>query len=365
MKNKDLDLLIVVNMFLTGFDATTLNTLWVDKNLRQHGLIQAFSRTNRILNSVKTFGNIVCFRDLTKNVDEAIAMFGDRDATGVVLLKGYVDYYSEYEKFVSELYDKFPLDTEIITNKAKKEFIVLFGKILRLINILSAFDEFTNEKGSQSFAPTKAGFALTEAGFAPTDVIRDCDILNDRDRQDYTSLYYDIYKELRQRDDGDKESILNDVVFELELVKQIEVDIDYILLLVEKYHESNCKNKEILVDIDKAIKSSPGLRSKKELIEDFIDTINVNSKVAEDFRKYVLEKKENDLQDIISEQNLNEKLAKEFIDNALRDGTLKFEGQDFDNLLPNISLFDDNREEIKERVSQILKDYFDKYSGLY
>ena len=361
MKNKDLDLLIVVNMFLTGFDATTLNTLWVDKNLRQHGLIQAFSRTNRILNSVKTFGNIVCFRDLTKNVDEAIAMFGDRDATGVVLLKGYVDYYSEYEKFVSELYDKFPLDTEIITNKAKKEFIVLFGKILRLINILSAFDEFTNEKGSQSFAPTDVGLQT----FAPTDVIRDCDILNDRDRQDYTSLYYDIYKELRQRDDGDKESILNDVVFELELVKQIEVDIDYILLLVEKYHESNCKNKEILVDIDKAIKSSPGLRSKKELIEDFIDTINVNSKVAEDFRKYVLEKKENDLQDIISEQNLNEELAKEFIDNALRDGTLKFEGQDFDNLLPNISLFDDNREEIKERVSQILKDYFDKYSGLY
>ena len=387
MKNKDLDLLIVVNMFLTGFDATTLNTLWVDKNLKQHGLIQAFSRTNRILNAVKTFGNIVCFRDLTKNVDEAIAMFGDRDATGVVLLKGYVDYYSEYEKLVKELYNKFPLGMEIITNKAKKEFIVLFGKILRLINILSAFDEFTKDKCSQSFAPTDAGsqsFAPTDAcsqSFATTDDgsqsialtesvsaltnVRDCDILNDRDRQDYTSLYYDIYNEIRKKDDGDKESILNDVIFELELVKQIEVNIDYILMLVEKYHESNCKNKEILVDIDKAIKSSPGLRSKKELIENFIDTINVNSKVAEDFRRYVLEKKEKDLQSIISEQNLKDDLTREFVENALRDGILKFEGQDFDNLLPSMSLFDDNREDVKEKVSEILKDYFDKYSGLY
>ena len=372
MKNKDLDLLIVVNMFLTGFDATTLNTLWVDKNLKQHGLIQAFSRTNRILNAVKTFGNIVCFRDLTKNVDEAIAMFGDRDATGVVLLKGYADYYSEYEKLVKELYSKFPLGTEIISNKDKKEFIVLFGKILRLINILSAFDEFTKDKGSQSFAPTDGAgsrcFAPTnDAGsqsITPTGV-RDCDILSDRDRQDYTSLYYDIYKELRKKDVGDKESILNDVVFELELVKQIEVDIDYILVLVEKYHESNCKNKEILVDIDKAIKSSPGLRSKKELIENFIDTVNVDSKVAEDFKEYVLKKKESDLQDIVGEQRLDENLTKEFIENAFKSGILKFEGQDFDNLLPSMSLFDDNREEVKEKIAKLLKDYFDKYSGLY
>ena len=336
MKNKDLDLLIVVNMFLTGFDATTLNTLWVDKNLKQHGLIQAFSRTNRILNSVKTFGNIVCFRDLTKNVDEAIAMFGDRDATGVVLLKGYADYYSEYEKLVKELYSKFPLGVEILTNKEKKEFIVLFGKILRLRNILLAFDEFIGN-----------------------------DLISERDLQDYTSIYNDIYQEIRKKDDGDKESILNDVVFELELVKQIEVDIDYILMLVEKYHKSNCKNKEILVDIDKAIKSSPGLRSKKELIENFIETINVDSKVAEDFKKYVLLKKESDLQDIVGEQRLNKSLTKEFIENALRDGVLKFEGQDFDNLLPSISLFDDNREEMKKKVAEQLKDYFDKYSGLY
>lgn len=335
MKNKDLDLLIVVNMFLTGFDATTLNTLWVDKNLRQHGLIQAFSRTNRILNSVKTYGNIVCFRDLTKNVDDAIAMFGDRDASGVVLLKGYKEYYDEYLKLVNELFTKFPVGETIASEKLKKEFIVLFGKILRLRNILSAFDEFISDM-----------------------------TMTDRDLQDYTSMYNDIYAELKPRTDGDKESILDDVVFELELVKQIEVNIDYILMLVEKYHQSNCKNKEILVDIDKAIKSSPGLRSKKELIDDFLETINVNSKVAEDFKKYVIEKRENDLHDIISDNNLDDEKAREFIKNAFRDGELKLEGQDFDRLIPKTSFFDSNRAELKDKVASILKEYYDKYSGI-
>ena len=335
MKNKDLDLLIVVNMFLTGFDATTLNTLWVDKNLRQHGLIQAFSRTNRILNSVKTYGNIVCFRDLTKNVDDAIAMFGDRDATGVVLLKGYKEYYDEYIKLVNELYAKFPIGETIASEKLKKEFVVLFGKILRLRNILSAFDEFVVDK-----------------------------TMTDRDLQDYTSMYNDIYAELKPKVDGDKESILDDVVFELELVKQIEVNIDYILMLVEKYHQSNCKNKEILVDIDKAIKSSPGLRSKKELIDNFLETINVNSKVAEDFKKYVIEKREKDLQEIISDNNLDDEKAREFVKNAFRDGELKLEGQDFDKLIPKTSFFDSNRVELKEKVANILKEYYDKYSGI-
>ncbi|MBR4314278.1 MAG: type I restriction endonuclease subunit R [Lachnospiraceae bacterium] len=335
MKNKDLDLLIVVNMFLTGFDATTLNTLWVDKNLRQHGLIQAFSRTNRILNSVKTYGNIVCFRDLTKNVDDAIAMFGDRDATGVVLLKSYKEYYDEYIKLVNELYTKFPIGEAIVSEKSKKEFVVLFGKILRLRNILSAFDEFVLDK-----------------------------TMTDRDLQDYTSMYNDIYAELKPKVDGDKESILDDVVFELELVKQIEVNIDYILMLVEKYHQSNCKNKEILVDIDKAIKSSPGLRSKKELIDNFLETINVDSKVAEDFKKYVVEKRENDLQEIISDNNLDDERAREFVKNAFRDGELKLEGQDFDKLIPKTSFFDSNRVELKEKVANILKEYYDKYSGI-
>ena len=335
MKNKELDILIVVNMFLTGFDATTLNTLWVDKNLRQHGLIQAFSRTNRILNSVKTYGNIVCFRDLTDKVDEAIAMFGDRDASGVVLLKGYNEYYTEYIKLIDELTKTYPLDQDIVTDKAKKEFIILFGKILRLRNILTAFDEFVGH-----------------------------DILSERDFQDYTSYYNDIYHELKTTVNADKESIIDDVVYELELVKQIEVNIDYILMLVEKYHKTNCKDKEILVDIDKAIKSSPGLRSKKELIESFIDTVNVDSKVAEDFRIFVTEKRENDLKDIIANNNLNEEMAREYVNNAFRDNELKIEGQDFDKLIPNTSFFADNRVGLKEKIASILKAYYEKYSGI-
>ena len=335
MKNKYLDLLIVVNMFLTGFDATTLNTLWVDKNLKQHGLIQAFSRTNRILNSVKTYGNIVCFRDLSQNVDDAIAMFGDSNAKSVVLLKSYKEYYNEYLKLINELYDKFPVGEIISSEKLKKEFILLFGKILRLKNILSAFDEFTNDT-----------------------------TLNDRDLQDYTSMYNDIYENLKTKEENDKESILDDVVFELELVKQIEVNIDYILMLVEKYHESNCKNKEILVDIDKSIKSSPGLRSKRELIENFIKSINIDTKVAEDFKKYVIEKKENDLNEIIEKYNLNKEMTIDFIDNSLKYGELIFVGQDFPKLLPAISFFDNNRAMIKDSIENELKEYFEKYNGI-
>ena len=335
MKNKYLDLLIVVNMFLTGFDATTLNTLWVDKNLKQHGLIQAFSRTNRILNSVKTYGNIVCFRDLSQNVDDAIAMFGDRDASGIVLLKGYNEYYKEYIKLIDDLYNTFPVGEIISSERMQKDFIVLFGKILRLRNILTAFDEFIGDT-----------------------------TLNDRDLQDYTSMYNDMYSVLQTKEKSDKESILDDVIFELELVKQIEVNIDYILMLVEKYHQSNCKNKEILVDIDKSIKSSPGLRSKKELIEDFIKTVNVNTKVAEDFKKYVMESKDKDLKDIIKKHNLDSDMIRDFIDNSFKYGELVLEGQEFDKLIPFTSFFDNNRTVIKEEIENELKEYFDKYNGI-
>lgn len=335
MKNKYLDLLIVVNMFLTGFDATALNTLWVDKNLKQHGLIQAFSRTNRILNSVKTYGNIVCFRDLSQNVDDAIAMFGDREASGIVLLKGYNEYYKEYLKLIDELYDTFPAGEIISSERMQKDFIVLFGKILRLRNILTAFDEFIGDT-----------------------------TLSDRDLQDYTSMYNDMYSVLQTKEKSDKESILDDVIFELELVKQIEVNIDYILMLVEKYHQSNCKNKEILVDIDKSIKSSPGLRSKKELIEDFIKTVNVDTKVAEDFKKYVIESKEKDLNVIIKKHNLNPDMLREFIDNSFKYGELVLIGQEFDKLIPFTSFFDNNRTILKEEIANELKEYFDKYNGI-
>jgi type I restriction enzyme R subunit len=228
MKNKEIDLLIVVNMFLTGFDATVLNTLWVDKNLRQHGLIQAFSRTNRILNSVKTYGNIVCFRDLKEEMDKAIALFGNKDAGGIVLLKTYNEYYNGYDEngehkqgykeLIKQLTDKYPLGKAISGEKAKKDFIRLYGAILKIRNILTSFDEFAGNE-----------------------------ILPERDFQDYQSIYIDFYQDFRKKADTDKEVINDDLEFEIELVRQIEVNIDYILELIEKYRESN--NKDTLITI--------------------------------------------------------------------------------------------------------------------
>lgn len=346
MKNREIDLLIVVNMFLTGFDATTLNTLWVDKNLKQHGLIQAFSRTNRILNSVKTFGNIVCFRNLQKETDDAIALFGDKNASGIVLLKAYNDYYygytdengkrqKGYEERIAELIQKYPLGEEIFGEKAKKDFIVSFGNILRLQNILSTFDEFAGNE-----------------------------ILTPFDFQSYTGIYNDLYLEFKP---GSKDavSIADDIVFEMELVKQIEVNIDYILMLVAKYHESNCKDKEILVAIDRAISSSIELRSKKELIESFIATINAKSDVTNDWRKFVLEQKETDLTTLIAEEKLKEEETRKFIENSFRDGAIKTTGTDIDKLMPPVPLFGGgNRAAKKQGIIDKFIEFFEKYFGI-
>lgn len=347
MKKREVDLLIVVNMFLTGFDATTLNTLWVDKNLKMHGLIQAFSRTNRILNSVKTFGNIVCFRDLEKETNDAIQLFGDKEANGIVLLKSYEDYYygcvddkgrtlKGYEERILELLTRFPLGESIIKLQDKKDFIVLFGNILRLRNILSAFDKF---EGNEILSPI--------------------------DFQDYTGNYHDIYNEIKVPA-GEKDSILDDVVFEMELVKQVEVNIDYILMLVAKYHDENCKDKEILVAIDKAIRSSLQLRSKKELIEDFIETINASTDVNGDWQKFVQEQKEVDIQELIQEEKLKPEETKKLMDNAFRDGILKTTGIDVDKILPPVSRFGGggSRDKKKQIVIDKLKCLFDKYFGI-
>lgn len=346
VKDREVDILIVVNMFLTGFDATTLNTLWVDKNLKQHGLIQAFSRTNRILNSVKAYGNIVCFRDLQKETNDAIALFGDKDAESIVLLKSYDDYYygyeekgkrhKGYEERVSELIQKYPLGEQIIGEQNKKNFVVLFGNILRLRNILSAFDQFSGEE-----------------------------ILLPRDLQDYTGIYIDIRDEFKPKK-GDKDSIKDDLVFEMELVKQIEVNIDYILMLVAKYHESNCKDKEILGSIDKAISSSLQLRSKKELIDGFINTINVNSDITSDWAKFVSKQRENDISEIISTEKLKDEETRKFIDNAFRDGVLKTTGTDIDKIMPPVSRFGGgNRAAVKQKVIDVLQKFFEKYFGLF
>lgn len=346
-KNKEIDILIVVNMFLTGFDATTLNTLWVDKNLRMHGLIQAFSRTNRILNSIKTFGNIICFRDLQKETDEAIALFGNKEAGGIVLLKTYEEYYNGYEddkgrekegysQLIEELQNKFPIDEQIIGEQNKKEFIILFGNILKIKNILSAFDKFAGNE-----------------------------ILSEREYQDYQSIYIDLYEEIKKTKNTDKESINDDIIFEIELIKQVEINIDYILMKVAEYYKSNKKDREILIDIKKAIDSSIELRSKKELIEGFIDRVNSSKNVTDDFKKFVREEKEKDLEKVIEEEKLKPEETKKFIDNSLRDGTLKTTGTDIDKLLPPVSRFGGgNRIEKKLGVIEKLKGFFDKYLGL-
>ena len=346
MKNRQIDLLIVVNMFLTGFDATTLNTLWVDKNLKAHGLIQAYSRTNRILNSIKTFGNIVCFRNLQKRTDDAIALFGDKEAGGIVLMKGYKDYYYGYTDkdgklkpgyvlLVQDLEEKFPLsEPTIIGEKAKKEFISLFGAVLRMRNLLSSFDEFAGNE-----------------------------ILSDRDMQDYTGRYIDLRTEFVPTD-KDKENINEDVVFEVELIKQIEVNIDYILLLVKKYHDSHKADKEVLISIQKAIDSSFELRSKKQLIETFIEGINDVDDVMIEWRKYVAEEKERQLAEIIVEEKLKPEETRKFVEYSFRDGLMKTTGTDIDKLLPPMSLFGGVRQKKKATVIERLLSFFERFFGL-
>ncbi len=347
MKNREIDLVIVVNMFLTGFDSTTLNTLWVDKNLKMHGLIQAFSRTNRILNSVKTYGNIVCFRKLDEATDKALALFGNKDAKGVVLLKSFDDYYYGYKDgdkpvrgyfdIVNELLDRFPLGVSIVGEENEKAFIRLFGSLLRVRNILTAFDDFAGKE-----------------------------IITERDRQDYQSIYIDLYDKWK-RPGGEKENVVDDLVFELELVRQDEIDIDYILKLIEKYKDSLCTDKEIVASIQKAIGASPELRSKKELIENFIATINPQSSVTDDWSSYVKQEMEKELDEIIKQEKLKPEKTKKFVENAFRDGVLRTTGTDLDSILPAVSIFNKkgpSRAEKRQSVIELLKDFFQKFFGL-
>lgn len=349
MKNKELDLLIVVNMFLTGFDATTLNTLWVDKNLKMHGLIQAFSRTNRILNSIKTFGNIVCFRNLQKRVDAAISLFGDKKASGIVLLKSFKDYYYGYETedgkqkpgyvdMIGELTEKYPLSQpQIIGEQNQKDFISLFGAILRMRNLLVSFDDF-----------------------------KDKHILSERDLQDYLGRYQDLADEWKnKRKNHESKDITDDVVFEIELIKQIEINIDYILMLVKKYHDTHCEDKEVLINIKKAIDASPEMRSKKQLIEAFIAGINEVEDVMAEWNEYVSKQREADLQQIINEEKLKPEETRKFIENAFRDGEVKTVGTDIDKLMPPVSRFGGgNRAEKKQGIIDKIKAFFEKYFGI-
>lgn len=343
MKNREIDMLIVVDMFLTGFDATTLNTLWVDKNLRMHGLIQAFSRTNRILNSIKTYGNIVSFRNLKEEVDEALRLFGDENAHSIAILEPYEHYYNGYiengkiiegytqvvEKLKTMFSDPHLMN---LTDTQKKEFIKLFGKLLRLMNILSAFERFEEEK-------------LLEEGLF----------------QDYMSSYHRIREEFTN--DPEKKIISDDLVFELELAQSIQVNIDYILRLIEDYAQSNKKDKNIRAEINRNIDSSLELRSKKELINNFIDSINTNSDIGESWIEFVEKEKDEEIEQIIKEENLKPEEARKFINKSLRDGKLKETGTEIESIL-RISYFDRNRQEKRKKIIERLRDFFDRFLGL-
>ena len=344
VKDREIDILIVVNMFLTGFDATTLNTLWVDKNLRLHGLLQAYSRTNRILNSVKTFGNIVCFRNLEKVTNESIALFGDKEASGIVLLKSYAEYYNGYKdgdkevrgyvSLVDELMEKFPVGVRIDSEQAQKEFIKLYSNILRLRNILTTFDEFAKDE-----------------------------IFTEYDIQDYHSMYIDLYNEFRKTGEEEKENVNDDVVFEMELIKQVDINIDYILVLIRKYHEDHTKNKEILIDINKAVDASVELRNKKDLINQFISSLDIHSVVDEDWQKFMNEKKVEELEQIIETEELDYDATYKFIKNSFRDGSIPVSGTDITKVLPPVSRFSPDGERTKKRETVLTKltNFFERF----
>ena len=350
MKNREVDLLIVVNMFLTGFDAKTLNTLWVDKNLKMHGLLQAYSRTNRILNSIKDCGNIICFRNLEDATKESFSLFGDKDASGVILMRPFRDYYYGYEdengkhvygykEIVEMLLSRFPLpmNPAACSDEDKKDFIRLFGGVLKLNNLLSAFDEFTEEKK----------------------------IVSSFDTQDYLTWYNDLHDELRPRIGEKKDRIEDDLVFEMELVKQIQINIAYILALVEEYHEKNCKDSEVIAKIQKAIGSSPDMRDKKELIMQFIEKMNPSKgDVPGQWEEYVREEKEKELTGIIQSENLKENETREFMKQAFTDGYVTTTGIAITKVLPPMSLFGkgkNSRETKKGMVLEKLKAFFDRF----
>ncbi|MDL0108319.1 type I restriction endonuclease subunit R [Campylobacter felis] len=347
LRDKDLDLAIVVNMFLTGFDATTLNTLYVDKSLRHHGLLQAYSRTNRILNSIKSFGNIIAFRDLQRNTDDALALFSDENAKGIVFLRsleeylhGYTDDKGEhkgYHELLQTLRTRFPLNNFLestLKQSDKKDFLALFGEILKLRNILEVFDEFS-------------------------------DPLSERDRQDYQSYYIDTYESLRTKDQAQKHSVLDEVEFEVELLKQVEVSIEYILELIAKYHKH--KDKHSYERILKLLDSSLSLRSKKELLLRFIQSLNPQSDVEKDFSTYINARKNESLETIITELKLKPEKTRAFIQDAFERRELRDYGQAFGDILPPSPLFGKGAEQthiVRSQALEKLQAFFELFSGL-
>lgn len=349
MKNRELDLLIVVNMFLTGFDATTMNTLWVDKNLKMHGLIQAFSRTNRILNSIKTYGNIICYRDLEEATNTALARFGDEDAKGIMLIRPFEDYYNGYtdkegkhikgyKELVEELLSQFAPGQMILGEEQQKTFIRLYGLILKQTNILNSFEQFDSLK-----------------------------ILSDRDVQDYHSMYIDLHDKFKEkREKGESVTIDEDIVFEMELIKQVEINIDYILALVAKHRDELNKDKEVRGAIERAINASPNLRNKRDLIEAFIDSITPTSDVNDDWNTFVRESQKKEIDAIIQEEKLRTEETYRFMQRSFQDGGVQEIGTEITTILPPVSRFNKggDRTAKKNAVISKLKAFYDKFADI-
>ena len=388
VKNKEVDLLIVVGMFLTGFDAPTLNTLFVDKNLRYHGLIQAYSRTNRIYNSTKSFGNIVTFRDLEQDTIDAITLFGKSNTRNVVLEKSYQQYMEGftdagvacrgYVDIVTELKEKFPDPSEIQTEKDKKDFVKLFGEYLRVENILQNYDEFaalqafqsldtTDEKAVEAF---KEKYYLTDDAFAE---MRPIDIPSERNIQNYRSTYNDIRDWLRHQKEGEERAKStidwDDVVFEVDLLKSQEINLDYILELIFE-HNKKTKNKSELVDeIRSIIRASLGNRAKESLIVDFINQTDLDSIVdkagiIESFFQFAQKEQQQEADELMSSEGLNIDAAKRYINVSLKRGYASEQGTDLNDAIPKMSPLNPQYLTIKQRIFQKIAAFVEKFKGI-
>ena len=390
VKNQEVDLLIVVGMFLTGFDAPMLNTLFVDKNLRYHGLLQAYSRTNRIYNSTKSFGNIVTFRDLEKATIDAITLFGDKSTKNVILEKSYQEYLEGftdiitskacrgYNEIVKELKEQFPDPNEIHTTADKKAFVKLFGEYLQVENILQNYDEFTHLKALQTIDKNdpEALKAFAEEHFLTEEQVASMvqlEVLKDRLVQDYKSTYNDIRDWVsKERENAAQEKQLIDweeVVFEVDLLKSQEIDLDYILELILEHHKKN-KNKEALVEeVRRIIRASIGNRAKESLIVDFInetnlDTIDDKPTIIAAFFTYAQERQKNEAAELIAEENLNEEAAKRYIQLSLKREYASENGTDLNSILPKMSPLNPQYRTKKQTVFRKIAAFVEKYKGV-
>ena len=390
VKSKEIDLIIVVGMFLTGFDAPTLNTLFVDKNLRYHGLMQAFSRTNRIYDATKTFGNIITFRDLETATIDAITLFGDKNTKNVVLEKSYKEYLEGFtdiasgqarrgfKDVVKDLNEKFPNPDEIVTEKDKKEFSKLFGEYLRVENILQNYDEFTNLKAlktidvndTEALEVFKETYFVTDKDIA---IMQEIKLLPERMIQDYRSTYNDIRDWLRREKSGkeSEESTIDwdDVVFEIDLLKSQEINLDYILELIFNHNKKNKDKATLIEEIRRVIRASIGNRAKESLVVDFInetdfETIQDKANVIDSFFKYAQDKQKKEASELIIEENLNEDEAKRYITASLKREFANENGTELNTILPKMSPLNPQYLTKKQSVFQKISKFVEKFKGV-